>query len=335
MRRELLSWVAERDELADLDPANRRLALRDAAPPELADEIADAIDGFGPLTSFLEADDVTDVLVNGPDEVWVDRAGALERTSVRFERDELERFVERWLSAAATAADAVRPIADGRLPGGHRIHVVLPPAAPDGPLVSIRRVPRTAPTLDDLRALGMLDRRLQLCLEELVTTRSSIVVSGGTGTGKTTLLGALLNATDVCERIVLVEEVPEVRLRDRKLASLVARRANAEGRGGIDLEDLTRAALRMRPDRIVVGEVRGGEALVAVNAMATGHEGSMLTLHARSPAEVEDRLAALCLSARSGAPEAVIRKRIRTGVDAVVHLERRGARRLVAAVEVA
>lgn len=335
MRDDLLDLVLARDDLADLDPAARRLALRELLPtPELAAEAADAIDGYGPVSRLMEDDEVTDVLINGPLDVWAERAGALVPADVRFSGErELRRYVERWLASARARADATSPIADGRLPDGARLHVVLPPVGPGGPLVSIRKFPRRAFDVDALADAGMMTSDQRRALERLVADRRTIVITGGTGSGKTTLLGALVALVPARERVVVVEEVAEVRPRNGHHVSLVARPPNVEGRGAIELAALVRAALRMRPDRIVVGEVRGPEALAAVDALSTGHEGSMLTLHARSAAEAEDRLVALALGARSGASEGSLRSRVELSVDAVVHLERRGGTRRVASLE--
>jgi pilus assembly protein CpaF len=313
MRDDLLEFVLARADLADLDPAARRLALRDLLPtPELAAEAADAIDGYGPLSRLMEDDGVTDVLVNGPHDVWVERAGALSRTTVQFSgARELLRYAERWLAASAARADASTPIGDGRLRDGSRVHVVLPPAAPDGPIVSIRKFPRRAFDLDSLHDAGMMTKGQHAALDRLVENRRSVLVTGGTGSGKTTLLAALVARIPRTERVVVVEEVAELRPRAGHHVSLLARPPNVEGKGAVDLATLLRASLRMRPDRIVVGEVRGPEALVALDAMSTGHDGSMMTLHARSAAEADERLVALALAAASGTSEASLRARAR------------------------
>ncbi|HEX2051455.1 MAG TPA: ATPase, T2SS/T4P/T4SS family [Actinomycetota bacterium] len=332
----LLDAVAAHDELAELDPARRRLALRrvlaertssDALSDAVA-RVADAIDGYGPLTALLDDDAVTDVLVNGPHDVWAERAGRLERASVRFDDgDELRRFVDRWLACAGARVDASRPIADARLTNGARIHVVLPPIAPHGPLVSIRRFPAHMPALDDLIAAGMLDDAAAGELASLVAARATLAITGGTGSGKTTLLNALLRSVGRSERVVTIEETPELRPSCSHVVSLVARPPNVEGRGATSLADLVVAALRMRPDRIVVGEVRGGEALAALEAMSTGHDGSMVTVHARSAHDALERIVTLALRAGSGATEDGLRRRASDAFDAIVHLERRGGRR--------
>ncbi|MFN2389884.1 MAG: CpaF family protein [Actinomycetota bacterium] len=344
MIEELLERVYERDELAALDPPARRLALRalvaGAGPedaPQVLRRLVDEVDGFGILAPLIADETVTDVLVNGPDEIWVERAGALEHTSLRF-RDPaaLGALVNRLLSAAGARADSSHPIADARLPGGARMHVVLPPVAPAGPLVSIRTFPATPLTLEDLVARAMLTAEQGAALRTLVRARTSIAIGGRTGTGKTTLLNALLGELPSAERVVVVEETPELRPRCGHAVSLVTRVANVEGRGGIDLACLVRAALRMRPDRIVVGEVRGAEALPALSALSTGHEGSLLSVHARSAAQVLDRLVSLALEAGSPASERSLREIARASFGAILHLDRDGAghRRVVEILEV-
>ena len=340
MRPDLLELVLKHDELADLDAAERRLALRallarDHSVNGLAPavtELAEAIDGLGPLTSLVEDDLVSDVLVNGPHEVWAERAGSMVRTSITFpSTDELSSLIDRLLARAGARADVEHPVADARLEDGSRIHVVLPPVAPYGPLVSIRRFRKATWTLDDLMAEGMMTRREGAMLARSVKERSTIAISGGTGCGKTTLLNALLGEIDSTERVVLVEETQELRPPCEHHVSLLARAPNIEGRGALDMQALVRTALRMRPDRIVVGEVRGAEALAALAAMSVGHKGSMVTVHARSATDVVDRLVSLSLLEGSAATEASLRRQVGVAFDLFVHLDRsdNGKRKVV------
>jgi pilus assembly protein CpaF len=341
MNRRLLELVWQHDELADLDPAARRLELRalvaqEVAPDEVAQqvaELADAIDGYGPLSAEMKDERVTDVLVNGSSEVWVERSGVLERSAARFaDDDELMSLLRRLLARSRGRADWAMPIASARLADGSRLHVVLPPIAPDGPLVSIRRAPSRPLSLDDLVARSMLSPDDAAVLRTHVRGRRTIVISGATGTGKTTLLNALLGCVEASERVVTVEETPELRPACAHRVALVARDANVEGKGSIDLQTLVRAALRMRPDRIVVGEVRGPEAAAALAAMSTGHEGSLLTVHAGSPRGALQRLVSLALHEGSSGTESSLDRQVRDAVDVVVHLEREdtGRRRVVA-----
>jgi pilus assembly protein CpaF len=339
----LLGLVLEHPELAELDPGARRLALR-ALVADLHDgagdvgrrvsEVVDVIDGYGRLTPLMTDECVTDVLVNGPHEVWIERDGNLECTDVAFaDVDELDALVQRLVAEAGARADLSHPIASGRLRDGARLHVVLPPVAPGGPLISIRRFSLRAPTLRDLVAAGMMTRAQGQRLSAHVDHRRTIAISGATGTGKTTLLNALLGGVPASERVVTVEETPELSAPGAHVAALVAREENTEGRGRVDLTALVRAALRMRPDRIVIGEVRGAEALAALGAMSTGHEGSMLTLHARSPADALQRLVTLALEASSGASERALDAQVRRALDVVVQLASAGGRRRLTAIE--
>jgi pilus assembly protein CpaF len=322
--------VLKHDELADLDPPRRRLALRALLAPEVEGaalgaavaEIADDIDGFGPLTTLLEDEEVTDVMVNGWRDVWVERGGELARAEPSFaSAAELEAWIEHVLGRAGARADASRPIADARLANGARLHVVLPPVARNGPLVSIRRFRSCRPTLSQMREWGMLDGDQEAVLEDAVSRRVTIAISGSTGSGKTTLLNALLGLVRGTERVVLVEEVAELSPSCAHWVALAARPPNIEGAGGVDLITLVRCALRMRPDRIVVGEVRGPEAMAALAAMSTGHDGSMVTLHANSAADAVQRMVTLALQAGGGATEESLNRCFSRAFGLVVHLE--------------
>ncbi len=345
MRQELFELLLRHDEVADLDPAARRLALRTALIEEdgvvdvaaALEELTQAIDGYGPLEGLMGAPGVTDIMINGVSEVWIERDGALERSAAGFSSaTELTDLVERLLSGAGARADPSSPIVDARLADGSRIHVVMPPLAPEGPLVSIRRFPAKSLSLDDLQALGMFDDTLNATLKRAMTDRRSIVISGATGTGKTTLLSALLGMVAADERVVTIEETPEISSSAPHVVSLVARRANLEGTGEIGLSQLTLAALRMRPDRIVIGEVRGPEALAALRAMSSGHRGSMCTVHASTADAALKRLLSLALSVAPNLSEDSLRTEVSEAVDLVVHLGRpRGRRAVTQIVEVA
>ena len=340
---DLYELVLEHDDLAELDPAQRRLALRELVAAEVSEDelgsciahLADAIDGFGPLSKMMRDPLVTDVLVNGIEPVWVERGGSMVMTNVAFSRaDELLALTDRLLSATGARADSSRPVAEARLRDGSRIHVVLPPVAPNGPLVSIRKFPATRFRLSDLVDEGMMSSGRATLLEALVRDRRSIAISGATGTGKTTLLNALLGAVPDTERVVLIEETPELRPACKHSVSLIARPPNVENRGEVTLESLVRAALRMRPERIVVGEVRGKEALAALAAMSTGHEGSMVTVHSRGPDEALERLVTLALQAGSGASELALEHQVTRALDVVVQLGRASdGRRVLTAIE--
>ena len=343
MRRDLLALISEHDELADLDPAERRLALRclvhatgeGSGDSALAARLSDWIDGYGPLTSVMADPHVTDVLVNGPDEVWVERAGRLERVPVAFEDSaQLMDLIERLLGAAGARGDAAHPIADARLEDGSRLHVVLPPLSGAYPVISIRRFPAVAWTIEALEERGFMREDHARVLVEAVAARRTIVVGGGTGTGKTTLINALLGCVGSNERVVVIEETPELAPVCPHWVSLTTRPSNVEGAGAVDQSDLLRAALRMRPDRIVVGEVRGPEALIALQAMATGHEGSMVTVHSRSAADVPDRLVDLAALAPRAPSDEALHRRVSAALDVVVQVGRvDGHRRVVEVIE--
>ena len=330
-------------ELADLDPAERRLALRalarrspDADVAAVVRRLSDDIDGFGPVSDLLRDERVSDVLINGPNEIWVERAGRLDRVDIRFDGSHhLDAFVDRLLMLAGARADASEPVADGRLPDGSRLHVVLQPVAPRGPLVSIRRFPKAAWSLRDLVERTMLTDVEAEALRSWVVARRTVVIAGGTGAGKTTLLNALLDEVPESERVVTIEETPELAPGCLHHVSLVARPPNVEGLGGADVPTLLRAALRMRPDRIVVGEVRGPEALVALAAMSTGHPGSLLTVHASSAGAATERLVGLALQDPSAPSESSLRSLMHSAIEVVVYLERiDGGRKITDIVEI-
>jgi pilus assembly protein CpaF len=293
--------------------------------------------GLGPLEPLLADPDVEEVMVNGPGRVWVERRGRIEPTAVTFASEaELRHAIERILAPLGRRVDEAEPLCDARLADGSRVNVVLPPLALDGPLLTIRRFRASGFGPDELVANGTLDRALHDLLEECVRARLTILVSGGTGSGKTTTLGALSSFIPADERIVTIEDAAELRLRQPHVVRLEARPASLEGRGEVTIRRLVRNALRMRPDRIVVGEVRGGEALDMLSALSSGHDGSLSTVHAGSPEEALRRVETLALMADVGLPHAAVRELVAGAIDLVVHQrrERDGRRRIVAVSEV-
>lgn len=336
LNRRLQELLYEHDHVADLDGAARRLALRDlvikAGEPQLLDHasrVLDEIDGFGPISELMQEGGVTDILINGPADVRVQRGGLLQETDVAFDDvDHLAGWVERLVVSCGGRLDLSSPIADARLPDGSRLHVVIPPIAPEGPLVSIRRFPSTPFRLEDLVSAGSLSAGSADRLAEAVSAGRSLLIAGPTGAGKTTLMAALLQLVRPVERVVVIEELPELRF-GSNCVSLIARKANAEGRGAVSLDELVRAALRMRPDRIVIGEVRGSEALPALAAMATGHRGSMLTIHAEDPQGALDRLVNLALQAPGAPSEVTLVRQARLAIDGIVQLHFREGSRIV------
>jgi pilus assembly protein CpaF len=320
----------------DVSRAARRIAA-DEAPlePGAAAAAAAELVGLGVLEPLLADGSVSDILVNGPDEVWLERHGALERTGVSFSGPEaIVAAVERVIAPLGLRLDRASPAVDARLPDGSRLHAVIPPAAVDGPVVAIRRFVSVVATLDDAIRVGAIDSAGAQILRDAVTGRKNLLVSGGTGSGKTTLLNVLSEVIPAKERVVTIEDAAELRLSGH-VVRLEARPPNAEGAGEITLRSLVRQALRMRPDRIVVGEVRGAEAFDLVQAMSTGHDGSMGTVHANGPEEALWRVETLALTADRNLPADAVRQMLRSAIDLVIHLERRdGARRVVEITEV-
>jgi pilus assembly protein CpaF len=321
---------------AEVMRAARRIAA-DEAPlaPEVADEAVAELVGLGALEPLLADPTVSDILVNGPDEIWVERAGRLYRTKTRFSNSEaIVAAVERVIAPLGLRLDRASPAVDARLVDGSRLHAVIPPAAVDGPVVAIRRFVSVVGSLGDAVGAGAIDAAGAEILAGSVFARKNLLVSGGTGAGKTTLLNVLAAEIPAGERVVTIEDAAELRLPGH-VVRLEARPPNAEGAGEITLRTLVRHALRMRPDRIVVGEVRGSEAFDLVQAMSTGHDGSMGTVHANGPEEALWRVETLALTADRNLPADAVRSMLRSAIDLVAHLERRdGVRRVKHIVEV-
>jgi len=293
--------------------------------------------GLGPLEELLADPQVEEVMVNGPGRVYVERGGRIERTDVGFESERaLRDAIERILAPLGRRVDELSPMADARLADGSRVNVIIPPLSVDGPALSIRRFTAARPDPDELVESGTLTAEVRDLLAEAVRERRSIVISGGTGSGKTTLLNALSSYIDPLERVVTIEDAAELRLRQPHIVRLESRPASVEGRGEVTIRDLLRNALRMRPDRIVIGEVRGPEALDLLTALNTGHDGALSTVHANSPADALRRIETLALMAGIGLPHEAVRDQVRRGIELVVHLFRdgAGARRVVAVGEV-
>jgi pilus assembly protein CpaF len=277
--------------------------------------------GAGPLDSLLADPATSDVLVNGPDEVWVDRGGGLVRVPVAFpDEAAVRRLAQRLAAAAGRRLDTAAPTVDARLPGGVRLHAVLPPISPGGTLISLRVVARRTYSLSELEDLGSLLPEMTAALRELIAGRLAFLVTGGTGTGKTTLLSSLLSCVAPGERIVLVEDSGELVPDHPHVVRLEARLPNVEGAGAVGLRDLVRQALRMRPDRLVVGEVRGPEVVDLLAALNTGHDGGCGTVHANTPEALPARLEAL--AAAAGLGRDALHSQLAAAVQAVVHLVR-------------
>jgi pilus assembly protein CpaF len=300
----------------------------------LARRLRDEMAGTGPLEALLADPMVTDVLVNGPSEVFVERGGGLEPcVGVRFaDAEEVRRLAVRLAAATGRRLDDAVPWVDASLPDGTRLHAVLPPLAPDGPLLSLRVLARRRMTLDALVSSGAVAPRALELLTEVMRRRLSLLVTGGTGVGKTTVLAAMLSLAAPSERIVLVEDTAELAVDHPHVVRLVSRAANVEGAGAVGLDVLVRQSLRMRPDRIVVGEVRGAEVVDLLAALNTGHDGGCGTLHANTSADVPARLEALGLAA--GLTRDAVHSQAAAGLRVVVHLDRSGGRRWLSEVSV-
>src|SRR5947208_3991776 len=315
-------------EAAVLDEPDRR---------ELCERVLRLATGLGPLDALLGDPAVDEVMVNGPSEVYVERGGRIERADAAFAGEpELRHAIERILAPLGRRVDEASPLCDARLPDGSRVNVVIPPLALSGPCLTIRRFRRQGFSLSDLVENGTLSEELSSFLARCVRARASILVSGGTGSGKTTTLGALSGALPDGERIVTIEDAAELRLRQPHVVRLEARPPNLEGRGEVTIRQLVRNALRMRPDRIVVGEVRGAEALDMLMALNTGHEGSLTTVHANSPPDALRRVETLALMAGVGLPHSAIREQLASALQLVVHQARGpdGRRRVESVAEV-
>ncbi|MGZ4270354.1 MAG: CpaF family protein [Solirubrobacteraceae bacterium] len=341
--RERLLAEAGHDGPPDMTGRIRALVDRDAALLDedareaLVARVAERSFGLGALEPLLRDSEVDEIMVSGCSPAWVERRGRLEPTGVCFASEgELREVIERILAPLGRRVDESEPLCDARLPDGSRVNVVIPPLAVDGPALTIRRFRDRGLGAEDLLALGTWSRALHDLLADAVRARRTILVSGGTGSGKTTTLNALSSFVGAGERIVTIEDTAELALRQPHVVRLEARPPSVEGRGEVTIRRLVRNALRMRPDRIVVGEVRGPEALDMLAAMTTGHDGSLSTVHAGSPEEALRRLETLALMAGVGLPHAAIRAQVADAIDLVVHQARLadGSRRIVAVCEV-
>lgn len=311
----------------------RGVLLGGADLAALADRLRGELLGFGPLQPLLADAAVTDILVSGPEDVWVDRGDGLQRVDCRFPDDEaVRRLAQRLAAAAGRRLDDAEPFVDARTPDGIRVHAVLSPTARTGTAVSLRVPRRGGMSLADLVAAGSVPAAGAGWLQALIRSRASFLISGGTGTGKTTVLGALLDQVEETERLVILEDSAELAPPHPHVVAMEARPANSEGRGRITLADLLRQAMRMRPDRIVVGEVRGAEVIDLLAALNTGHDGGCATVHANAAVDVPARL--IALAATAGWEPAATALQIAAGLDAVIHLQRNGGRRVIAEIGV-
>ncbi|MHB1318558.1 MAG: CpaF family protein [Anaerolineae bacterium] len=314
-----------------------KVPLSRADKEQLRKEVIANILGYGPLEPLLEDETITEILVNGPNQVFIERRGRLTETDITFKSNaELMRIVDRIVTPLGRRVDESSPMVDARLPDGSRVNIIIPPLCLNGPTISIRKFAKNVFTEADMLRMNTVNQGMVDFLRACVLGRTNIVVSGGTGTGKTTLLNMLSNFLPSAERIVTIEDSAELQLNQRHLVRLEARPPNIEGKGQVTIRQLVINALRMRPDRIIVGEVRGGEALDMLQAMNTGHDGSMTTAHSNSARDTLSRVETMVLMAGTDMPMRAIREQIASAFDMVVHLERMsdGSRKVVQITEV-
>jgi pilus assembly protein CpaF len=315
-----------------------RLQLPTVLRGQIFRDVLDELLGYGPIQTLLDDPEITEVMVNGAHNVYIERKGKLERTSVQFEDDtQVLRVIDRIVTPLGRRVDADTPTVDARLPDGSRVNAVIPPVAIDGPTITIRKFTKGRLKIEQLIDLGSITRNMADFVRACVVSRLNIVISGGTGSGKTTLLNVLSEYIPNDERIVTIEDAAELQLQQDHVVRMETKPPNSEGRNAVTIRDLVRNSLRMRPDRIVVGEVRGGEALDMLQAMNTGHDGSLTTIHANSPRDSISRMETLCLMAGMDLPVRVIREQIASAVDLVVQQSRLrdGSRKVTSITEVA
>ena len=339
-----LSQKMKSEELSSLVSSHLDEALRSAEvslPPskraQFVREVAADLLGYGPLEPLLADPEITEIMCNAIDEIYVERFGKIEQTTANFiDESQFRQVIEKIVARVGRRIDESSPMVDARLPDGSRVNAVIPPVAVHGPILTIRRFPEKAFEVKDLIAFGSLTVDSAVFLEACVRAKLNVLVTGGTGTGKTTILNVISSFIPLDERIITIEDAAELRLNQPHVVSMESRPPNVEGAGEIKIRDLLRNALRMRPDRIIVGEVRGPEALDMLQAMNTGHEGSLTTLHCNSPRDALSRLETLVLMAGFDLPVRAIRNQIASAIDIIVHLDRfgDGSRRATAVTEV-
>src|SRR5262245_32317935 len=317
--------------------AQERAPLSAADKAQLIQDVSDDILGYGPIDRLLKDDELTEVMVNGPSSVYIERSGKLERTDARFvDEEHLKRIIDKIVSEVGRRVDEANPMVDARLPDGSRVNAVIHPLAIGGPFLTIRKFSKDPFQIDDLIRFGTLNAASARFLQACVVGRLNIIVAGGTGTGKTTTLNVLSSFIPGDERIVTVEDAKELQLHQDHVLSMEARPPNIEGRGQVTIRDLVKNCLRMRPDRIVVGECRSGEALDMLQAMNTGHDGSITTVHSNTPRDTLARIETMTLMAGFDLPVRAIREQMASALDLIVHLTRLrdGTRRITHVTEV-
>jgi pilus assembly protein CpaF len=325
------------EDMYDQILAQEAIILTRQERQRLFEQIVAEILGYGPLEPLLADESITEIMVNGCQKVYIERQGRIERTNLGFESDDhLMRIIDRIVSPLGRRIDESSPYVDARLPDGSRVNAIIPPLALNGPTLTIRKFSKVPLTIDDLMRFGTITPEAIEFLKACVISRLNVIVSGGTGSGKTTLLNVLSSFIPNDERIITVENAAELQLRQEHVVTLESRPPNIEGKGEVTIRDLVVNCLRMRPDRIVVGECRSGEALDMLQAMNTGHDGSLTTLHSNSPRDTLARLETMVLMAGMDLPVRAIREQIASAVDLIVHKERMrdGSRKVVSITEV-
>lgn len=317
--------------------SEEHIALSAAERAQLIQDVTDDTLGYGPIDRFLHDPGITEVMVNGPKMVYIERRGKLERTDVEFvDEDHLRRTIDKIVSQVGRRIDEASPMVDARLPDGSRVNAVIHPVAIGGPFLTIRRFSKDPYTVDDLINFGTLTPQVAHFLDACVRGQLNVVISGGTGTGKTTLLNVVSSFIPDNDRIVTIEDAKELRLSQMHVCSLEARPPNVEGQGEVKIRELVRNSLRMRPDRVIVGEARGAEALDMLQAMNTGHDGSLTTVHSNSPRDTLSRIETMTLMGGIELPVRAIREQMASALDLIVHLSRLrdGSRRITNVAEV-
>ena len=311
-----------------------KLNLPNSLRSQVFRDVVDELIGYGPIQPLLENPDITEIMVNGPKLVYIEKDGIITKTKITFESDDhVIRVIERIVLPLGRRIDAESPAVDARLPDGSRVNAVIPPVAIDGPCITIRKFSTEKLGVNQLISFGSITKSMVEFLQACVVARLNILISGGTGSGKTTLLNVLSSLIPENDRIVTIEDSAELQLQQEHIVRLETQSADLDGRGQVTIRDLVRNSLRMRPDRIIVGEVRGGEALDMLQAMNTGHDGSLTTLHANSPRDAISRLETLTLMSEVDLPADVVRTQIAAAVDLIVQIARlRGGSRKVTAI---